>query len=94
MDDLELEIKHMIVSVLKLEGLEPSSINSADPLFGDGLGLDSIDALELGVALRKKYGVTFDKADENVKRHFFNVQNLASFVHSQRQGASDAVVAR
>ena len=94
MDDLELEIKNMIVSVLKLEGLEPATINSVEPLFGDGLGLDSIDALELGVAIRKKYGVTFDKADENVKRHFLNVQNLASFVKSQRQGANDAVVTR
>ena len=92
MDDLELELKKLIVSALKLEDLEPQSISSTDHLFGDGLGLDSIDALELGVAIRKKYGVTFDKADENVKRHFLNVKNLAAFVKSQRQGASDAIV--
>ena len=91
MDDLEQEIKRLIVTVLKLEGLDPSTIDSVEPLFVEGLGLDSIDALELGVAIRKKYGVTFETGDEDVKRHFLNVRNLAGFVRSQSKGAaSDA----
>lgn len=93
MDDLEREIKDLIVSVLKLEGLDPASIDSAEPLFVEGLGLDSIDALELGVALRKRYGVTFETADEDVKRHFLNIRSLALFVGSQRKGAGGDAVA-
>ena len=93
MDELEQEIKDMIVSVLKLEGLEPKSIDSGEALFGDGLGLDSIDALELGVAIRKKFGVTFDKAGDDVKRHFQNVRNLADFIRSQREGAGHVAIA-
>jgi acyl carrier protein len=94
MNDLEQEIKDLIVTVLKLEGLEPASIDSVEPLFVEGLGLDSIDALELGVAIRKRYGVTFDAADEDVKRHFLNVRNLAGFVRSQQERADGDAVAR
>ena len=93
MNDLEQEIKQLIVSVLKLEGLDPASIDSVEPLFVDGLGLDSIDALELGVAIRKKFGVTFDKAGDDVKRHFKNVRNLADFIRSQREGAGHVAIA-
>src|SRR5215467_4880589 len=85
MDDLELEIKQLIVTVLKLDGLQPVAIDSVEPLFVEGLGLDSIDALELGVAIRKKYSVTFDAEKEDVKRHFLNVRNLAQFVRSQQE---------
>ena len=94
MDDLEQEIKQLIVSVLKLEGLDPASIDSVEPLFVDGLGLDSIDALELGVAIRKRYGVTFDTVNDDVKHHFLNIRNLAGFVRSQREGAAGNAVAR
>src|SRR5262249_57544967 len=73
MDNLELEIKQLIVTVLKLEGLQPVAIDSVEPLFVEGLGLDSIDALELGVAIRKKYSVTFDAGKEDVRRHCLNV---------------------
>lgn len=54
---LELEVKQLIIDVLRLEDLLPGDIDSTAPLFGDGLGLDSIDALELSVALQHKYGV-------------------------------------
>ena len=94
MDDLELEIKQLIVRVLKLEGLQPASIDSVEPLFVEGLGLDSIDALELGVAIRKKYGVAFDAAKEDLKRHFLNVRNLAQFVRSQQEGSDGDAVTR
>jgi len=94
MNDLELEIKQLIVKVLKLEGLQPAAIDSVEPLFVEGLGLDSIDALELGVAIRKKYSVTFDAVKEDVKRHFLNVRNLAQFVRSQQERSHDHTVAR
>ena len=57
MDDLKRQIKEVIVSSLQLEDVKPEDIVDAEPLFGTGLGLDSIDALELGVALKKKFGV-------------------------------------
>ena len=94
MDDLELEIKQLIVTVLKLEGLQPASIDSIEPLFVEGLGLDSIDALELGVAIRKKYSVAFDAVKEDLKRHFLNVRNLAQFVRSQQERSDGDAVTR
>ncbi|PWC35976.1 phosphopantetheine-binding protein [Azospirillum sp. TSO35-2] len=84
MVDLELEIKRLIVDSLKLEDIRPEDIDSLEPLFVEGLGLDSIDALELGIALRKRFGIKIDSATDNVKKHFFNVQSLAVFVHSQK----------
>lgn len=81
MDALELELKKLIVDALFLEDITPEDINSTEPLFGDeGLGLDSIDALEIGVELKKKYQVTIDQEDENLKSHFASVRNLAAFV--------------
>jgi acyl carrier protein len=86
MDELETEIKTLIVEALKLEDLEPDAIASDEPLFGDGLGLDSIDALELGVALRKRYGIRIESVTDEVKAHFANVRSLARFIRA-RQGA-------
>ncbi|WP_158933094.1 phosphopantetheine-binding protein [Acidisphaera sp. S103] len=86
MDELEAEIKTLIVEALKLEDLEPGAIASDEPLFGEGLGLDSIDALELGVALRKRYGIRIESVTDEVKAHFANVRSLALFIRS-RQGA-------
>ncbi len=86
MDDLEAEIKTLIVEALKLEDLAPDAIDSDEPLFVEGLGLDSIDALELGVALRKRYGIRIESVTEEVKAHFANVRSLAQFIRSQ-QGA-------
>lgn len=82
---LEAEIKTLIVSSLMLEGVSPSDIDSDEPLFGDaGLALDSIDALEIGVELQKKYGVKIDPEDERVTEYFRNVRSLAAFVSSMR----------
>lgn len=81
MDALEAELKQLIVDALFLEDVAPGDIKSDEPLFGDeGLGLDSIDALEIGVELKKKYQVTIDQEDENLKTHFATVHNLAKFV--------------
>ncbi len=92
MDDLELEIKRLIVDVLNLEGMAPEEIGDDEPLFVEGLGLDSIDALELGVALRKAYGLKIETANDDVKRHFVTVRSLAQFVRAQ-QGRGEHAVA-
>jgi acyl carrier protein len=84
MDELEHEIKELIVEALMLEGISPGEIRSDEPLFVEGLGLDSIDALELGVAIRKKYGIRIDAATEEVKAHFRSVRSLAQFIDSRR----------
>ncbi len=80
MSDLELEIKSLIIETLNLEEIGPQDIDSAEPLFVEGLGLDSIDALELGMAIQKTYGLKFDPDKDDVKSHFASVRNLAQFV--------------
>ncbi|KAA0678509.1 phosphopantetheine-binding protein [Azospirillum brasilense] len=84
MEKLERELKTLIVDALKLEDIDPGEIDSEEPLFNDGLGLDSIDALELGVALRKAYGIKIESVTDDVKQHFANVRSLARFIQSQR----------
>lgn len=90
MRDLELELKKLIIDALKLEEIRPEEINSDEPLFGDGLGLDSIDALELGVALRKKYGIRVATVNDEVKANFRSVASLARFISSQQQEVGHA----
>ncbi len=80
MKDTEQAIKKLIIEVLNLEDTSPDDIDSAAPLFGDGLGLDSIDALELGVAIRRQYNVNLDVDSEEVREYFASVANLARFV--------------
>ena len=84
MADTETEVKRLIVDALKLEDIGWEDIDSAAPLFGDGLGLDSIDALELGVALRQRYGIRIEAVNDEIKAHFMNVRSLARFIDSQR----------
>jgi acyl carrier protein len=86
MQDLELEIKKLIVSALQLEDLRVEDIASDEPLFGEGLGLDSIDALELGVALRKRFGLKIETVNDDLKQHFRSVRSLAAFVQAQQAG--------
>ena len=88
MEELETELKAMIVDVLNLEDLSPEEIGVEDDLFSDdGLALDSIDALELGVAIQKQYGLKLDNQDAEVKKHFQNVRSLATLV-KERGGAA------
>ncbi|MRW89283.1 acyl carrier protein [Duganella sp. FT80W] len=82
---LELEVKQLIIDALQLEDITPDDIDSAAPLFVDGLGLDSIDALELGVALQKKYGISLSADSEDTRRHFASVQALAAMIASHRK---------
>jgi acyl carrier protein len=83
-DKLELELKKLIVEALKLEDIAPEEIDSEEPLFAAGLGLDSIDALELGMALRNVYNLKIESVTEDVKQHFMNVRSLAQFIRSQQ----------
>lgn len=83
------EIKELIISALELEDISANEIGDEETLFGDGLGLDSIDALELGVALQKKFGVKIDSKKDDLTDHFANVKSLASFIEGLKaQGQS------
>ena len=84
MNNLETEIKQLIINALNLEGVKPEDIVTADPLFGEGLGLDSIDALEIGIALKKAYDIQIQTQDESVKQHFYSVETLANFIKAQK----------
>jgi len=85
MSDIEYEVKKMIIESLKLEDITPEDINSEEPLFGEGLGLDSIDALELGVAIRQRFGIRLETISEEVRGYFANVRSLARFIGLQRE---------
>lgn len=81
------EIKQLIIDSLNLEGMTPAEIETDAPLFGDGLGLDSIDALELGLAMKGRYGIVLLADDENTRRHFASVAALAALVNAQQERA-------
>jgi len=82
MDNLKQQIKELIVSSLELEDVKPENIIDTEPLFGEGLGLDSIDALELGVALKRKFGVKFSAENADNRKHFASVDALAVYIES------------
>jgi acyl carrier protein len=85
MDELILELKEEIIKVLNLEDLTPEDIDPKAPLFGaGGLGLDSIDALELIVLLEKRYGIRLASAAEG-KTIFTSVENIAKYVSENRK---------
>ncbi|CAM7585019.1 MULTISPECIES: phosphopantetheine-binding protein [Enterobacter] len=84
MQALYLEIKNLIISTLNLEELTPEDIDTDAALFGDGLGLDSIDALELGLAVKNQYGVALSAESDEMRQHFYSVATLAAFIHQQR----------
>jgi acyl carrier protein len=81
---LEQEIKQLIISSLALEDISADDIDAAEPLFVKGLGLDSIDALELGLALQRQYGVSISSDSEETRAYFSSVQALARFVSAER----------
>lgn len=84
MDTLHNEIKQLIIEALNLEDLTVEDIDTDAPLFGEGLGLDSIDALELGLAIKKTYNVVIDADDSNTRQHFASVANLAKFISANK----------
>ena len=87
MDDLKYQIKELIIQSLELDDVKVEDIIDSEPLFREGLGLDSIDALELGVAIKKKFGVKLSAENAENKKHFASVDALAAYIESAK-GAS------
>ena len=83
---LENDIKELIIKVLELEDIKASDIQDEEALFVDGLGLDSIDALELGMALKKKYNLTLSSDKKENAKYFYSVKTLADFIRSNTVG--------
>ncbi len=83
MEDLTRELKTKIIEVLDLNEITPEEINDEAPLFGEGLGLDSIDALELIVLLEKDYGIKLNDQSEG-KKIFTSIKSIASYVKEHR----------
>ena len=80
----EDEIKRLIIDVLQLEDIAPDDIDPDAPLFVEGLGLDSIDALELGVAIQKRYGIILSANSEETRRYFASVRALSAMIDKNR----------
>lgn len=83
MSDLRAELKKSIIEQLNLEELEVEDISNEEPLFGDGLGLDSIDALELIVLLEKDYGIKLNEPQQG-KEIFVSIEKMASYIEVHR----------
>jgi acyl carrier protein len=81
---MENDLKQLIIDTLDLEDIGVDDIDSEAALFNDGLGLDSIDALELGLAIRKKYNVKINAEKEDVAKIFASVSALANYIQSAR----------
>jgi acyl carrier protein len=81
---LEQKLKHLIVQSLMLEDVKPEDIETEAPLFVEGLGLDSIDALELALAIHQQFGVKTSQEDERNREIFFSVKSLAAFISAEQ----------
>lgn len=90
MGDIEDRIRRLIVETLNLEDITPDEIDLDEALFGDGLGLDSIDALEIGVEIQKAFGVKIDTQDEKLSSYFSSVRSLANFVTERQEPQEQA----
>ncbi len=84
MEALEREVKQLIIDCLRLENVTVDTIDAAAPLFVEGLGLDSIDALEIGMEIRKRYGVKPVADEAENRKHFFSVRSLAQHIAANR----------
>jgi len=80
MADTRTTLKSLIIETLDLEDISPDDIIDDEPLFGEGLGLDSIDALELGLAIKKTFDVKIEANSEKTKEHFYSINNLVQFI--------------
>ena len=81
--EFEKEVANLIVESLNLEDVEPNDIDPVAPLFGDGLALDSIDALELALAIMQKYSVQLKSDDADVKEVFGSLRSLSAFIEDR-----------
>lgn len=86
-DSLELRLKNLIIDSLMLDDITPDDIADDAPLFVDGLGLDSIDALELAMAIHKEFGVKTSAEDEKNRENFFSINTLADYVRRELAAA-------
>ena len=85
MIDLVIQIKELIIDSLGLEDITTDDIVDDMALFGDdGLGLDSVDALELGLAIQKKFGLQMESDSSQLREYFFSVNTLANYIQSKR----------
>ncbi len=84
MEALKKELKEELIKALNIEDLSPEDIDSSAPLFGEGLGLDSIDALEIILLLERKYGIRLEKP-EGAKEIFYSIDTLADFIEKNRK---------
>ncbi len=80
------DIKKLIIESLALEEITPEDIKDDEPLFNEGLGLDSIDALELGMAIKRKYNISMEEDKDVNKKYFYSVNTLSDFVESKING--------
>jgi len=80
----EAQLAELLVEVLGLEDVEASEINPEEHLFGDGLGLDSIDALEIALAISQEHGVEMKAEDESTKEAFATLRSLNAFVEQNK----------
>ena len=78
--ELEEQIRQVVLSSVEVDGLTAADLPADAPLFGEGVGLDSIDALEIGAALRRKFQVKFKANSDENRRHFRTIATLACFI--------------
>ena len=83
-ESIHAELKKLVVEALALEDTTPDEIETDAPLFGEGLGLDSIDALEIAMVLEERYGITLEDDPEANQRVFESIRSLAAFVAESR----------
>ena len=81
----ELEVAKMILGTLNLEDITPNDIDPEAPLFRDGLGLDSIDALELSLGIQKAYGIKLRANDDNITQIFSSLRALTNYITENSQ---------
>ncbi|RYE24885.1 MAG: acyl carrier protein [Sphingobacteriales bacterium] len=84
MEDLKLTLKQQIIEALNLQGMKPQDIDDNAPLFGEGLGLDSIDSLELMVLMERNYGIKIEDAREG-RKVLESVQSMADYIAVHRK---------
>jgi acyl carrier protein len=85
MEELILKLKEEIIDILNLGDITPEEIGPEDPLFGEGLGLDSIDALEIMVLLEKNYGLKIEDPKTEGPKIFYSLRTLAEFIQEQQK---------